>query len=114
MNRKQKTEELHKAIFAQYRKDKKQTYKQVAKTVGCSEVLVQRVLREESRNDKEKRDKKIIKLRDEGCTQQQIAKAVGCNRQTVSIVLQKSGCYAKGFTIRKGTAYIRKNNYEGK
>ena len=114
MRRKEQTERLHKAIINQYRKDKRQTYRQVAEAIGCSEVLVQRVLREESKLDKKKRDAKIIKLRKEGHTHEQIAKKVGCNRQTVGTVLQKADGYVKGLTFRKGGAYVRKDSSEDK
>lgn len=114
MRRKEQTERLHEAIVNQYRKDKRQTYRQVAEAAGCSEVLVQRVLREESKLDKKKRDAKIIKLRKEGHTHEQIAKKVGCNRQTVGTVLQKADGYVKGLTFRKGGAYVRKDSSEDK
>ena len=108
LRRKEQTERLHEAIINQYRKNKKQKYKQVAKAVGCSEVLVQRVLRKESKLDKEKRNAEIIKLRKEGLSHEKIAKKVGCNRQTVGTVLQKADGYVKGLTFRKGGAYVRK------
>ena len=114
MRRKEQTERLHEAIIKEYRRNKKQTYKQVAEAIDCSEVLVQRVLREESRLDKEKRDAKIIRLRKEGHTHEQIAKKVGCNRQTVGTVLQKADGYVKGLTFRKGGAYVRKDSSEDK
>lgn len=101
---------LHNTIIEIYQKDKKKTYQQVADEAGCSLVLVQRVLRSESKEDRKKRNKEILALRNKGLTHQQIADIVSCNRQTVGSVLRQANGYVKGYTIRKGTAYVRRTN----
>lgn len=88
-------------------RDKGLTYEQIAKKTGVCIKLVYQKLNQQTKQERQERNDKIIELRKEGLTHQQIADRVGCHRQTVGAVLQKQDGYVKGDKVTKNGARFR-------
>jgi orotate phosphoribosyltransferase-like protein len=89
-------------------RDKGLTYEQIAAKTGVCIKLVYQKLNQQTKQERQDRNDRIIALRKEGLTHQQIADEVGCHRQTVGSVLQKQDDYVRGNKVTKTGARFRK------